>query len=43
MAEPLIGIVMGSQSDWETMRAAADVLAELAVPHEVRILSLIHI
>jgi len=39
MAEPLIGIVMGSQSDWETMRAAADVLAELVVPHEVRIVS----
>ena len=35
MAEPLIGIVMGSQSDWETMRAAAEVLAELGVPHEV--------
>ena len=39
MAEPLIGIVMGSQSDWETMRAAAEVLAALGVPHEVRIVS----
>ena len=39
MAEPLIGIVMGSQSDWETMRAAAEVLDELGVPHEVRIVS----
>lgn len=39
MAEPLVGIVMGSQSDWETMRGAADVLAGLGVPHEVRIVS----
>jgi len=39
MADALIGIVMGSQSDWETMRAAADVLSELAVPFEVRIVS----
>ena len=39
MADPLIGIVMGSQSDWETMRAAAEVLGELDVPHEVRIVS----
>ncbi|HRO12495.1 5-(carboxyamino)imidazole ribonucleotide mutase [Amaricoccus sp.] len=39
MAAPLIGIVMGSQSDWETMRPAAEILAELGVPHEVRIVS----
>jgi 5-(carboxyamino)imidazole ribonucleotide mutase len=39
VAEPLIGIVMGSQSDWETMRAAAEVLAALDVPCEVRIVS----
>jgi 5-(carboxyamino)imidazole ribonucleotide mutase len=39
MAEPLVGIVMGSQSDWETLRAAAEVLAALEVPHEVRIVS----
>ncbi len=39
MSEPLIGIVMGSQSDWETMRSAADLLGELAIPHEVRIVS----
>jgi 5-(carboxyamino)imidazole ribonucleotide mutase len=39
MDEPLVGVVMGSQSDWETMRAAAEVLAELGVPHEVRIVS----
>ena len=31
MAEPLIGIVMGSQSDWETMRAATEVLTALGV------------
>ncbi|MAN80032.1 MAG: 5-(carboxyamino)imidazole ribonucleotide mutase [Rhodospirillaceae bacterium] len=36
---PLIGIIMGSQSDWDTMRHAADVLAELGVPHETRIVS----
>ena len=34
-----VGIVMGSQSDWETMRAAAEVLDALEVPHEVRIVS----
>ena len=39
MAAPVIGIVMGSQSDWETMRAAAAVLDELGVAHEVRIVS----
>lgn len=36
---PLVGIIMGSQSDWDTMRHAADVLAELGVPHETRIVS----
>lgn len=36
---PLIGIIMGSQSDWATMRAAHDILHELAVPHEVKIIS----
>ncbi len=39
MAAPSVGIVMGSQSDWETMRAAAEVLDALGVAHEVRILS----
>lgn len=39
MSEPLVGIVMGSQSDWPTMKAAADVLDELGVPYETRILS----
>ncbi len=36
---PAIGIVMGSQSDWETMRHAAQTLDELGVSHEVRIMS----
>jgi 5-(carboxyamino)imidazole ribonucleotide mutase len=39
MSEPLIGIVMGSQSDIETMRGAIDILAMLDVPHEVRVVS----
>lgn len=34
-----VGIIMGSQSDWETMRHAADVLTELGVAHEVKIVS----
>ena len=36
---PLVGIIMGSQSDWETMRHASDLLTELAVPHEVKVVS----
>ena len=39
MPDPLVGIVMGSQSDWETMRGAAEILETLDVPHEVRIVS----
>jgi 5-(carboxyamino)imidazole ribonucleotide mutase len=39
MGEPRVGIIMGSQSDWQSMRAAAEVLDELGVPHEVRIVS----
>ena len=35
----LVGVIMGSKSDWETMSAAADLLAELGVPHEVEIVS----
>ena len=34
-----VGIIMGSQSDWPTMQKAADVLDELGVPYEVRIVS----
>lgn len=36
---PLVGIIMGSRSDWPTMRAAAEVLGELDVPHESRVVS----
>ncbi|KPQ10410.1 MAG: phosphoribosylaminoimidazole carboxylase catalytic subunit PurE [Rhodobacteraceae bacterium HLUCCA09] len=36
---PKVGIIMGSQSDWPTLRGAADILAELDVPHESRIVS----
>jgi 5-(carboxyamino)imidazole ribonucleotide mutase len=37
--QPLVGVIMGSKSDWETMRHAADVLAQFGVPHECRIVS----
>ena len=36
---PLVGLIMGSKSDWPTMRGAADVLASLGIPHEARIVS----
>lgn len=36
---PHIGLVMGSRSDWETMRAAAETLADLDIPFEARIVS----
>jgi 5-(carboxyamino)imidazole ribonucleotide mutase len=36
---PLVGVVMGSKSDWETMRHAADILARFEVPHECRVVS----
>ncbi len=36
---PLVGIVMGSRSDWETMQHAAQQLEALGVPHEVRVVS----
>lgn len=39
MAKPLVAIVMGSQSDWPTMQGGAEVLEELGIAHEVRILS----
>jgi 5-(carboxyamino)imidazole ribonucleotide mutase len=35
----LVGIIMGSKSDWETMRHTADTLTALGVPHEVRVVS----
>ena len=37
--QPLVGIIMGSASDWETMRHAAEVLTGLGVPHEVEVVS----
>ena len=39
MAAPKVGIIMGSKSDWETMRHAADMLDRLDVPHETKIVS----
>ena len=39
MSAPLIGIVMGSASDWETMKAAAKVLEEFGVPYEAKAMS----
>lgn len=36
---PLVGIIMGSKSDWDTMRHAADTLAQFGVPHETKIVS----
>jgi 5-(carboxyamino)imidazole ribonucleotide mutase len=36
---PLVGIIMGSQSDWDTMSHAAVMLKELGIPHEVRVIS----
>jgi 5-(carboxyamino)imidazole ribonucleotide mutase len=39
MVEPLVGIIMGSRSDWETMRHAAETLDELGVAYETKIVS----
>ena len=39
MAQPLVGIIMGSSSDWETMRHAAETLDRLGVEHEVKVVS----
>jgi 5-(carboxyamino)imidazole ribonucleotide mutase len=36
---PLVGIIMGSKSDWETMSQAADILSRFGVSHESRVLS----
>jgi 5-(carboxyamino)imidazole ribonucleotide mutase len=38
-AAPLVGLIMGSTSDWETMRHAAETLQKLAIPHEARVVS----
>ena len=37
--KPLVGVIMGSASDWETLRHAAETLTELGVPHEVKVVS----
>ncbi|MEO1101896.1 MAG: 5-(carboxyamino)imidazole ribonucleotide mutase [Pseudomonadota bacterium] len=37
--DPLVGVIMGSQSDWPTMKAACDALEHLGVPYETRIVS----
>lgn len=39
MAEPRVGIIMGSQSDWPTLKPAADILDELGVSYETKIVS----
>jgi 5-(carboxyamino)imidazole ribonucleotide mutase len=38
-ALPLVGVIMGSRSDWDTMRAVGEILAGFGVPHESRIVS----
>ena len=38
-APPLVGIIMGSTSDWETMQHAAKILTDLGIPHETRVVS----
>lgn len=37
--KPLVGVIMGSKSDWETMQRTSETLAKLGVPHECRIVS----
>jgi 5-(carboxyamino)imidazole ribonucleotide mutase len=39
MAEPLVGVIMGSRSDWDTMQHATETLHELGVPYETRVVS----
>lgn len=39
MAQPLVGVIMGSRSDWDTMSHAVETLKALEVPHEVRVVS----
>lgn len=38
-ATPVVGVLMGSSSDWETMRNASQILAEFGIPHETRVVS----
>jgi 5-(carboxyamino)imidazole ribonucleotide mutase len=39
VSDPLVGVIMGSTSDWDVMRHAAELLERLDVPHEVRVVS----
>jgi len=39
MSRPLVGVIMGSRSDWDTMKHACDALDDLGVPHEARVVS----
>ncbi|MBV9768786.1 MAG: 5-(carboxyamino)imidazole ribonucleotide mutase [Bryobacterales bacterium] len=39
MTQPVVGIIMGSKSDWETMRAAGETLARFGVAHEAKVVS----
>jgi 5-(carboxyamino)imidazole ribonucleotide mutase len=39
MSSPLVGVIMGSKSDWDTMKLADEVLSRFDVPHECRIVS----
>ena len=39
MPSPLVGIIMGSKSDWDTMRHAAEILDRFGVPHESKVVS----
>lgn len=38
-SKPLVGIIMGSKSDWDAMRAASEMLTKFGVPHESRVMS----
>ena len=37
--QPLVGVIMGSKSDWETMRPASEMLQQFGIPHECRVVS----
>ena len=39
MADPIVGVIMGSKSDWDTMQHAAQILEALGVPHETKVVS----
>lgn len=39
MVQPLVGVIMGSRSDWDTMKHAVETLEALGIPHEVRVVS----